>query len=165
MVAQDNSLQSSREIEDKLKELYSDVLNQQGTIEIKYGHFQKALDWYSQSLEMKRSMHVIDDNEVCYLIRNMGNAYMKVRNLTKAYDLFTESLELRQKQLASASNPDDYKYELANNYGSLCVCLYLMKKYDQALETANYSTGLIRQLYKEENIILARWVQMLLQSI
>ena len=94
-------------------------------------------------------------SEISYLLCNAGNALVNLNQLDEAYKLFQESLEMRQKELESSSDPQALKDPLAPNYGGLSGCLWQMKRLDDALQMANQSTELCEQVYGKNGPVMA----------
>ena len=94
-------------------------------------------------------------SEVCYLLCNAGNAYLNLNRLVEAHELFQESFRIRQEQLQASSDREVLRDPLASNYGCLSACLWQMNRLDEALEMADYSTELCKEVYGENGAVLA----------
>ncbi|KAL2827327.1 hypothetical protein BDW59DRAFT_160294 [Aspergillus cavernicola] len=146
--------------EQKLKSLLIDVINDQACIKFAECHFSKAKDLFLQSLAMKEALGSANKNEICNILTNIGNAYANLGMLDESYDYLKRAFDLRQEQLTSVPDPENYKEHLGRNWGTLSGCLWLMGKYEQAWEYAQYSTELCKQVHGDDITLAGCYVSL-----
>jgi len=109
------------------------------------GDLLKAIDYFAQSLEMRRSIYGNEHPDVSNSLLNLGNAYKNQGNLPKAIEYYTQSLQMRRKiygeehiHVATSLN------NLANAYSDQGNLPKAIEYYSQSLE-------LLRKIYGEEH--------------
>ncbi|KAI1130039.1 P-loop containing nucleoside triphosphate hydrolase protein [Nemania abortiva] len=144
-----------RAVSELLNGLIYDVINDKACIKFAECHFKEAKDLYTECLALKAAMDSPSQNELCLLTGNIGNALANMGLLDEAYDWLNKSLEMRQTLVASALDVGRYRDQLARDWGTLAGCLWLRGDYLTASEYADRSTELCKEIYAEDDIVLA----------
>jgi tetratricopeptide (TPR) repeat protein len=111
-----------------LKQSMSDSLRQSAASHANLAQFDKAIDYYLQSLAMTRQLQ--DRPSELEILREVGNVYIKANQPDKAVDCLESGLSLAHQSIASDPLHEAHFLQLlaeahdaAQNLSSAAVCL------------------------------------------
>lgn len=99
-------------------------LNLLGLIFASQNQYEKALEYYTRSLDMRLKLG--DEKAIAATLLNIGNIYTNLSQYEKAREYYTRSLDIHRKQ----NDPEDLTLSL-NNLG---VINYKLGDYEKALD-------------------------------
>jgi tetratricopeptide (TPR) repeat protein/class 3 adenylate cyclase len=79
----------------KIKDWIAGILTSMGSPHLMLGHYDKALDLYTQSLEMKRETG--DKSGIARNLNNIGVAYQELADYDKSLSFHTKSLKIKRE--------------------------------------------------------------------
>ncbi|MEE1001122.1 MAG: tetratricopeptide repeat protein [Bacteroidales bacterium] len=118
--------------------------NNIGNVYSESGNYVKALEYYNESLKIKKEVLGENHTVTATSYGNIGNVYSKSGNYVKALEYYNESLKIKKVTLGE-NHPDT-----AMSYNNIGVVYSLLKDYDKALEYYNESLK-IRKVTLGEN--------------
>jgi adenylate cyclase len=130
--------------QEKIKDWIAGILTSMGSPHLMLGHYDKALDLYTRSLEMRRETG--DKSGIARNLNNIGVAYQELADYDKSLDFHTRSLkmkrELGDRYLISGS---------LHNIGDLHRC---KGDYRKALDFLNESLKMAREVGQKPGIAM-----------
>lgn len=152
-----HSQMSTSHLLQNLKKLFCDITNTFGVLELRRSNFDMALQYFLEASTMRNQLVQTIDEELIYMKRNTGIAYLSANRIDEAFAAFEDSLALREQKLAKADDRHLYRDNLASNYRSLSYALMAMQRLDEAWDAAMKSTDLCKQVHSAESAILAEY--------
>jgi len=109
------------------------------------GNLPGALDYHSQSLEMRRNIYGEVHSDVALSLNDLGKVYYMQRNLSKAIEYHTQSLEMRRK-IHGEEHPD-----VASSLNNLAITYKNQGNLPKAIEYYTQSLEMRRKIYRDEH--------------
>ncbi|PLX01527.1 MAG: hypothetical protein C0594_13065 [Marinilabiliales bacterium] len=129
----------------KFRELQASIFNNIGYIYNRYGHNQKALNYYKKSLEIRQLNG--DSNGVAVLLNNIAAIYFGQGDMTSTLQYYTEALRISEKL--------GDKYKIAMAYNNLGYIYSNQGDYVKALEYFENSYEIRKELGEKRGMASA----------
>ncbi|EAR88470.1 tetratricopeptide repeat protein (macronuclear) [Tetrahymena thermophila SB210] len=107
----------------------ANTVNKIGDCYFKLGQFDKCLQYYNQSHEIRTSFSNKESEDIYLSLSSLGQYYNQIGDQQKAQNYLNESLEIQKKLLERETHP-----ETAQSVFHTASCLFQLGKYEQALE-------------------------------
>lgn len=91
------SQSSTSHLVQDLKKLSCDIANSFGSLELQRSNFDLALQHFLDASTMRKQLVQTVDEELIYMRRNAGIAYLSANRVDEAFAAFKDSLALREQ--------------------------------------------------------------------
>ena len=121
--------QADSAISQSSRENYGVALNRLGLAYSSQGDYAKAIDFYQQSLEIRREIG--DHKGIAASLNNLANAYSSQGDYAKAIDFHQQSLEIR-REIGDRNGTASSLFNLGNAYAKIDEHWKARDSYEQA---------------------------------
>ena len=127
--------------DDRLAIAYHQIAN----VYDRQGEEKKALEYYSKSLEIRKSLHGKNDDDVVHSFNNMGNVYFRQGEYAKALKYYSKSLKIRK------SIYKDNHSDIASSYNNIGSVYSSQGDYMKALKYHSKSLEIRKSIHGEND--------------